>query len=332
MRPWRLGSPRGKRAPGDRSDSPRRAVPLCSSGRAKKRPLMYENANQRAAGSWMGQTTRRTEKTLDVRKCQPKSRWLVDGPNNKKVPEVFLFGYYQTTKLASKPKWCLGPTQDSEHFLGCGPPPAPRALSHDRQELQALLSAELSRVEVSTLAGLVICSWPHRPGAPCGSSLWELSRTESTRHGKIKGGRPVNAPVCDPDVSRAPSSRVGHPSLWSTVGVQPGRKEARLFHLHVQPCSLGATGQDSPQAVVSLGAVPPARAAPGVVAEPVRHAVTKGARPIGGGHGKAKTHLHHGPEEERVRVQVKGGVGHGLEPRPGPASQQQLEMGLRPKN
>ena len=105
---------------------------------------------------------------------------------------------------------------------------------------------------MSTLAGLVIRSWPHRPGALCGSSLRELSRTESTRHGKIKGGRPVNAPVCRPRCQQG--------------AVQQGWAPQSLEHPRRPAGEEGGQAFPPPRAALQLGRDWPGQSANGCVA------------------------------------------------------------------
>ena len=144
-------------------------------------------------------------------------------------------------------------------FEGSRSPQTP-ALCHQRDELDALCSAEVLRLQVA--ASLVV---GYRPG----SRVQEVQAAvaQPCRDGQVESGRAMHSPVRDIHIARPAAVAVPNFVLRQPVLVRAGWQEARFFNLRVESSRLGSGGQNGTQAVVALSPVTTTRATKGVIAK-----------------------------------------------------------------
>ena len=164
--------------------------------------------------------------------------------------------------------------QAPARFEGSRSPPTP-AFCHQRDELDALCSAEVLRLQVAAFASLIV---GRRPG----SRVQEVQAAvaQPCGDGQVESGRAMHSPVRDIHIGRPAAVAVPNSVLRQPVLVRAGRQEARFFNLRVQSSRLGSGGQNGTQAVVALSPVTPTRATKGVIAKPIGHPIAERARSI----------------------------------------------------
>ena len=206
-------------------------------------------------------------------------------------------------------------------FDGSRPPP-PTALDDQRDELDALGTAQILRLQVRALVGFIS---GHRPVSVREQGV-ETARAQPSGDCKVEGNGPMDPPVWKVNVRRTAAIAVPR-IFWQAILVGPGRQKTGPCDLGMKASSLRTGRQHGAQAVVSLGPVPAAGAAERVVTEAVSDSVAEGAGHIGCSDREAKTELDEDAEQGRSNVKAERLTRRSMEPRPGMRLPLELQVG-----